>query len=72
MSAVKKPNQANQTVENTGKFFRGVWAELKKVHWPNRSELITYTSVVFISVAIVAFLIWIVDSALTLALAKIL
>lgn len=72
MSAVKKANQPNQAVGSFGKFFRGVWAELKKVHWPNRSELITYTTVVFVSVAIVALLIWVVDSALNLALARIL
>ncbi|HWJ03073.1 MAG TPA: preprotein translocase subunit SecE [Verrucomicrobiae bacterium] len=72
MSAIKKPNQPNQAAGKTGKFFRGVWAELKKVHWPTRSELTTYTTVVFVSVAIVSFLIWIVDSALTYALTQIL
>ncbi|HZW82124.1 MAG TPA: preprotein translocase subunit SecE [Candidatus Deferrimicrobium sp.] len=69
---MKKPTQPNQAAGKSGKFFRGVWAELKKVHWPTRSELITYTLVVFVSVAIVSFLIWIVDSALTAALTKIL
>lgn len=72
MSAVKKTSQTSQAVGKSSKFFRGVWAELKKVHWPNRSELITYTTVVLVSVAIVALLIWIVDSALTLALTQIL
>jgi len=75
MSAVKK---TIKSVKNEGgwerftKFFRGVWAELKKVHWPSRSELITYTTVVFVSVAIMAVMIWIVDSALTAALTRIL
>lgn len=46
-------------------FFREVWNELKKVHWPTRNQLLTYTGVVFVSVSIVAFLIWIVDSSLS-------
>jgi len=72
MSAVKKTTQPNQAVGKSSKFFRSVWVELKKVHWPSRSELLTYTMVVFVSVAIVSFLIWIVDSALTFALKQIL
>jgi len=46
-------------------YLRNVVAELKKVHWPNRKELITYTGVVLVSVAFVAMLIWLVDSALS-------
>ncbi|NPV26978.1 MAG: preprotein translocase subunit SecE [Firmicutes bacterium] len=52
----------------TTNFLRTVWSELKKVHWPNRSELITYTGVVLISVAFVALLIWLVDSVLSFLL----
>ncbi len=36
--------------------------ELKKVHWPTKKELITYTNVVVATVAIIAVLIWVVDS----------
>lgn len=75
MSAVKKPPQPGQSGggrDKFSKFFRGVWAELKKVHWPTRSELLTYTTVVFVSVAIVSVMIWIVDSVLTAALTSIL
>lgn len=49
-------------------FFRDVLNELKKVHWPTRQQLLIYTGVVFVAVAIVALLIWIVDSSLTYAL----
>lgn len=52
----------------TTSFFRQSWAELKKVHWPSRQELITYTGVVLVSVAFVALLIWLVDSALSFLL----
>jgi|GEM_PF-395457 len=44
------------------KYFRGVYNELKKVHWPTRREVITYTLVVVVAVIIVAFLIWVFDS----------
>jgi preprotein translocase subunit SecE len=54
------------------KFFREVRAELKKVSWPNRQELISYTGIVFISVVIVAVLIWVIDSAFNEALRLIL
>lgn len=40
--------------------------ELKKVHWPTRQELISYTGVVIASVAVVAVMIWIVDSLISL------
>ncbi|MBZ4688700.1 MAG: preprotein translocase subunit SecE [Clostridia bacterium] len=56
----KKGNQ--KLTEKVSRFFRGVWYELKKVHWPNRKELVTYVSVVLVSVLIVSALIWIVDS----------
>ena len=36
--------------------------ELKKVHWPTKKELITYTNVVLVTVVIIAALIWIVES----------
>ncbi|MGI5901617.1 MAG: preprotein translocase subunit SecE [Desulfitobacteriia bacterium] len=44
--------------------FREMWLELKKVHWPTRHQLLIYTGVVLVSVGIIAFLIWIVDSGL--------
>jgi preprotein translocase subunit SecE len=44
------------------RFFRGVWSELKKVHWPKRKEIVTYTLVVLASVFVVSMLIWIIDS----------
>ena len=43
-----KSNSAVQQRGGFGKFFRGVKAELKKVVWPTRKELINYTIVVFL------------------------
>lgn len=53
-------------------YFKGVWAELKKVHWPTRKELVTYTGVVIVSVIIVAVALWIVDSVFSFLLGLIL
>ncbi|ADY54744.1 preprotein translocase, SecE subunit [Syntrophobotulus glycolicus DSM 8271] len=53
-------------------FFREVWNELKKVHWPTRKQMMVYTGVVFVTVGIFAVLIWIVDSMLTFSLTSIL
>lgn len=62
-------NQARSVgnfTEKIRRFLRGVWSELKKVHWPSRRELITYTIIVMIVSLFVAALIWIVDSLLSL------
>lgn len=66
---------ATKTVEKkegfmfkTRRFLKGSWNELKRVHWPNKQELITYTGVVLTAVVIVAVMIWIVDSILNFGL----
>lgn len=53
-------------VARTRKFTRASLNELKKVHWPNRKELTTYSIVVVISVLFVSGIIWIFDSVLSL------
>ncbi|NLJ87054.1 MAG: preprotein translocase subunit SecE [Firmicutes bacterium] len=47
--------------ERIGRFLKEVRAELRKVVWPNRKELTTYTIVVIVTVAIVSVFISIVD-----------
>ncbi|MCX3061857.1 preprotein translocase subunit SecE [Streptomyces beihaiensis] len=42
-------------------FYRQVIAELRKVVWPTRGELTTYTSVVIVFVAIMIGLVMVVD-----------
>ena len=61
----KKDNTKGNRIESLQKFFRGVYSELKKVHWPNRREIIIYTAVVLVSVVSIAVLIWVFDSALS-------
>ena len=70
MGAVKKPTNTQGQTEKTSEYFRGVINELKKVQWPNRQQLLTYTGVVLVAVAIVAVLLWIVDSGLSFVMTK--
>jgi preprotein translocase subunit SecE len=51
--------------ENTREYFSAVYNELKKVHWPDRKQLIAYTGVVLFAVAFMALIIWIFDSGLS-------
>ena len=62
--ALRKEVRAGR-LEGIKAYFRGVWGELKKVHWPTRREVIIYTGVVLVAVSIVAFLLWIFDSLLS-------
>ena len=57
-------NEKKGFISSFTKFIRDVRAEMRKVTWPGRKELFSYTAVVFISVTLAAFLIWIVDIAL--------
>lgn len=43
------------------KFLREVRSEMRKVSWPNRKELITYTIVVLVTVIFVAVFTGVVD-----------
>jgi preprotein translocase subunit SecE len=42
-------------------FFADSWSELKKVKWPNRKELISYTLVVLFTVAFVTVYFYVLD-----------
>ena len=44
-----------------GLFYRQVVAELRKVIWPTRKELLTYTTVVITFVAVVAAIVAVLD-----------
>jgi preprotein translocase subunit SecE len=49
-------------------YFKGVKIETKKVVWPTRKELISYTVVVLFTCAFFGLMIWGVDSAFLAAL----
>ncbi len=42
-------------------YFKGVKAEMKKVIWPNKKELINYTGVVILISMVVGLVVWILD-----------
>lgn len=52
--------------QGISKFFRNVQAEMKKVNWPSRKELITYTVVVIVTVLALSVVIFFWDTLLTL------
>lgn len=45
------------------RFIREVWAELRKVIWPNRKQMVTYTAVVLIFVVFMVALVSVLDFA---------
>ena len=53
-------------------FLREVKVELKKVTWPTKKQLIAYTVVVFITVFMIATLIWVIDSFFSVAFRRLL
>ena len=59
----KKP-VAKNAVKKRSSYFKGVWAELKKVNWPNRKELLTYTTVVVGTIFASALLIYLADTVI--------
>lgn len=52
--------------KRTGNFFRDSWQELKKVRWPNRKELTSYTIVVLVTVTVLAVFFYLIDLLLSL------
>ena len=58
----KQPEKKVGFVARTKKSAKATLNELKKVHWPTKKELITYTEVVLVAVVVIAAAIWVVDS----------
>ena len=72
MCAVKKADNTPSQAEKASEYFSGSWSELKKVHWPNRRQLMLYTAVVFFAVTLISILMWIVDNGLGMILTRLL
>ncbi|MDR0357167.1 MAG: preprotein translocase subunit SecE [Clostridiales Family XIII bacterium] len=68
----RKPAAAADRKRRGGfkEYFKGVKIETKKVVWPTRRELISYTVVVLFTCAFFGLMIWGVDSAFLVALRK--
>lgn len=68
---VKKDASAGKNNASSAKFYlKGVKGEVKKVHWPTRSEIYSYTAIVFFMVILVSLIMWLFDSGLSFALDK--
>ena len=61
---MKALESLKQPVTRSREFLEQCWAELKKVHWPNRKETQAATVVVIIGVVIVALYLGVVDAVL--------
>lgn len=61
----KKVNFFMRTGKGMAKLFREIRAELKKVIWPSRSQLINNTATVLLFCLIVGAIIWAADAGLT-------
>ncbi len=63
-SQANKKNKVKFTTR-TKNFFRSVWGELKNVHWPTRKQVLIYTGVVLVTIAIMMVILWIFDTILS-------
>jgi len=65
---------SKSTEKKTGfrEYMKGVRTEMKKVVWPTRKELGSYTLVVIVFCAIMALGFWAIDSGCAIALQKLL
>jgi len=59
----KKQTRGLGVFGRIGGFFREVVSELRKVIWPTRQELLTYTAVVIVFVAIMTTIVGVLDLA---------
>ncbi|MET1250416.1 preprotein translocase subunit SecE [Sporolactobacillus sp. STCC-11] len=48
-------------IKGTGKFFRDIVTESKKVTWPTRKELVRYTVTVIVTVVFLALFFVVID-----------
>ncbi len=62
---VKKVSRIKRSGQNVARLFREIKAELKKVIWPSRAQLINNTITVLLFCLIVGAIIWVADFGLT-------
>lgn len=58
---VRRDTERVNVFSRIGRFFREVVAELRKVIWPTRKELLTYTAVVIVFVAVMLAIVGLLD-----------
>jgi len=62
------PTAAKKPKVSFREYFKGIKTETKKVVWPTKKEIISYTSVVILACFAFSLAFWIVDSAFLAAL----
>jgi preprotein translocase subunit SecE len=70
--AAKNKTSPNKKEGGLKAYFRGVRNEMKKVVWPTKDEIGTYTIVVLSFCAVCAVLFWIIDMGVLAGLKNIL
>ncbi len=55
-----------------GDYYKGVKTEMKKVVWPTKKEVASYTGVVIVTCAIFALGFWLIDTGVLAALRAVL
>ena len=58
--------QKEKFSQRTGRFFKEISMEMKKVIWPTRQQLINNTLVVFAACLLIGVVVWIADFGLGL------
>ena len=73
-AATARRAQSQEKRKRTGvrQFLREVRLELKKVDWPNRRELISYTTVVLVTIVVMTSYVFGLDYAFTKTIVKLL
>lgn len=61
MAEVAKGAKKNTSFSRVTRYFREVKAELKKVVWPTRKQVINNTIIVIITILVVGAVIWTLD-----------
>ena len=70
--AKDKKDKSAKKKNSTGSYFTGVKQELSKVVWPTKQELISYTAVVVVTVAVFAVGFWLLDMGILEVLKRLL
>ena len=66
--AKKEGKKKGSIFKRIGRFFKDVYSELKKVTWPSRKNLISYTIAVLVFVAIMMLVIYGIDTGAAAAI----
>ena len=72
-NAVPETNQGRfaKAVAGCKSVFQGMRNELKRVHWPTRRELYSYSVIVFVVVIITTLLLWLFDQLISFLFGRI-